>query len=589
MIQIRKILMGRRSDVLEATVLAMATHLRFVCTIAGLVVCGWSIPTLAADASLPDATLEQRRHEDRMNAVREREEQSRDVRRPAAAKEDLGRIPTNESPCFTVHQVALAGPDSKAFNWLLAESAGPDRKDPPAGRCLGAQGINLILRRLQNALIDAGYITSRVSAGPQDLTQGVLSLTLSVGRIHAIRLGEGSAKTSLRTAMPARPGDILNLRDIEHALENLKRLPSAEANIRIEPSPVANESDVVIDYVRTKSLRTTLTVDDSGTQATGRYQGGLILAYDNPFKLNDLAYVSISHDLESKGGYGTNSVLAHYSMPFGFWSFAVTANESRDYQTVAGAFQDYRYRGTSQYADIKISRLVHRDGRSKTFVSTGVFRRASKNYIDDTEVQVQRRAVGGWLMGLNHRAFLGQSVLDLGLTYKQGADWFGALDAPEELFGEGTARFKLTQLDIGFTKPMTVGNRNVVYRGNLRGQWNGAPLTPQDRFAIGGRYTVRGFDGESVLSGDRGWLLHNELATGVGGRAMEVYAGVDVGSVGGQSSKVLPGKTLAGAVVGVRGIWRGVSYDAFVGAPLKKPDGFETADVTVGAALSYSF
>ncbi len=37
------------------------------------------------------------------------------------------------------------------------------------------------------------------------------------------------------------------------------------------------------------------------------------------------------------------------------------------------------------------------------------------------------------------------------------------------------------------------------------------PLITQDRFSIGGRYTVRGFDGETTLIGERGWLLRNDL------------------------------------------------------------------------------
>ena len=30
-------------------------------------------------------------------------------------------------------------------------------------------------------------------------------------------------------------------------------------------------------------------------------------------------------------------------------------------------------------------------------------------------------------------------------------------------------------------------------------------------FSIGGRYTVRGFDGEASLMGERGWLLRNDI------------------------------------------------------------------------------
>jgi hemolysin activation/secretion protein len=42
-------------------------------------------------------------------------------------------------------------------------------------------------------------------------------------------------------------------------------------------------------------------------------------------------------------------------------------------------------------------------------------------------------------------------------------------------------------------------------------------------------------------------------------------------------------------VVGVRGGYKGLSYDWSVGTPLKKPDGFETANVTSAFTVIWSF
>ena len=97
-------------------------------------------------------------------------------------------------------------------------------------------------------------MTTRVLAGSQDLAGGELTLTLIPGRIAAIRFDGEGTPTSLRNAMPAREGDLLDLRDIEQALENLKRVPTAEADIQIEPSNVANarpgDSDLVVKYAQ---------------------------------------------------------------------------------------------------------------------------------------------------------------------------------------------------------------------------------------------------------------------------------------------------------------------------------------------------
>jgi hemolysin activation/secretion protein len=42
--------------------------------------------------------------------------------------------------------------------------AGADGADSPVGRCIGVQGIAVLLDRARNALIAQGYITSRLEA-----------------------------------------------------------------------------------------------------------------------------------------------------------------------------------------------------------------------------------------------------------------------------------------------------------------------------------------------------------------------------------------------------------------------------------------
>jgi hemolysin activation/secretion protein len=111
---------------------------------------------------------------------------------------------------------------------------------------------------------------------------------------------------------------------------------------------------------------------------------------------------------------------------------------------------------------------------------------------------------------------------------------------------------------------------------------------PQDRFAIGGRYTVRGFDGENVLLAERGWLVRNDLGIGLL-PGTEFYVGADYGEVGGPSSRALAGTALAGAVAGLRASYKGFYIDVFVGTPLHKPEGFRTASTTAGFSLNWSF
>ncbi|KAB8045943.1 ShlB/FhaC/HecB family hemolysin secretion/activation protein, partial [Janthinobacterium sp. FT14W] len=73
-------------------------------------------------------------------------------------------------------------------------------------------------------------------------------------------------------AVPARPGDLLNVRDTEQALENFKRVPTAEADIQIMPAEGGNakpgESDLQIQWKQGLPFRLALGLDDGGSRST---------------------------------------------------------------------------------------------------------------------------------------------------------------------------------------------------------------------------------------------------------------------------------------------------------------------------------
>ena len=245
--------------------------------------------------SAPQPFIEEQRQQERERALRAQQERSVDARLPSGGAPAATRLPPSETPCFTIQDIVLDGEMADKFQWLLPTAAqvpGTETSDTPIGRCLGTQGINTVLARMQHALVAQGWVTTRVLAAPQDLSPGTLRLTLVPGRIAAIRFADGAASASasslgLHTAIPAQPGDLLNLRDIEQGLENLKRLPTADADIQIEPStaPAARpgDSDLVISYRRAFPLRVSLSLDDSGTESTGRTQAGATVAWDGPW------------------------------------------------------------------------------------------------------------------------------------------------------------------------------------------------------------------------------------------------------------------------------------------------------------------
>ncbi|HCR4018936.1 TPA: ShlB/FhaC/HecB family hemolysin secretion/activation protein [Morganella morganii] len=490
-----------------------------------------------------------------------------------------------EKNCFPIMRVKLLGLDTLP-HWLPLQRIANQAQ----GHCLGSEGINLLMRALQNRLIVHGYITTRVLAPSQDIKLGELKLMFVPGHIRQVMLTPDSGRyIQLYTSFPAHAGNLLDLRDIEQGLENLQRLPTVQASMEILPGEQPGDSDIIVDWRQEKKWRVAISLDDSGTRSTGRYQGGLTLLFDNPFALSDLLYVSATHDLQGKSGKGSKNFTGHYSVPFGYWMFSVTGNDYDYHQTVAGLNQDYRYSGKSKSIDAQLSRVLHRNGSQKTSVTYDVLVRQTRNYINDTEVEVQRRQTTAWRLGLQHRHYIRQSTLDVGISYQRGTRWFGARPAPEEYFGDATALSKILQYNAQLNLPFVIGTQNFRYNVQYLRQMSNTSLTPQDQFAIGNRWTVRGFDGERTLNASSGWYVRNDIAWSTPLPGQELYLGADYGKVGGAGSEYLVGNHLFGGVIGLRGNALNTGYDLFAGGPFSKPEGFKTSPFVLGFNLNWSY
>jgi hemolysin activation/secretion protein len=458
---------------------------------------------------------------------------------------------------------------------------------------------------VQQALVEQGYITSHVHVTEQDLNKGELVLHINEGRL--VRIDAESSDTPDVAPLPRavwaiRPGDILNLRDIEQSSDNLQRLPSLKSKIQIEPGTEPGTSNLVVDMQASRPFRLGLSMDDAGLKTIGKLQGNATLSWDNPLGLGDLAYFTQGQDLGDKdtGPRGSRNQVFHYSVPSGYWLLGTTFSDNQYRQTVYGPYESYLYSGTSSQKEVSLARVLRRDAASKTTASVKGFVRQSNNYIADLEVLVQRRRTTGWEVGLQHLHYFESGTLTAQIAHRQGNVSAGTSET-EGGSGQTTERMRLTTGFLQWVMPLNAEGHVWQYSTQLQWQWAQTSLTPQDRFCLGSRATVRGFDGQQTLCGDRGQLWRQELATGLPAavhealplfKGMQVYAALDAGRT------TTPGQDgayrLTGMTVGLRGAHKvngayPLQWDVFAGKPLSHPDGFTTAARTAGFSLRAEF
>lgn len=455
--------------------------------------------------------------------------------------------------------------------------------------------ITNIRNAFQRKLLDKGYVTSQVYIPEQNLNAGTLQFMVMPGRVEDIRYSDSSAHAPWRTAFPVRPGDILNIRDVEQGLEQMKRVSSQSVTMKLLPGTSVGTSIIELSIKQDKPVHGSISFDNSGLESTGVYQGSFTSSFDQVFRANDTFTMSLSGDLSGSGSIkGTRAASLNYVIPHGKDTFSLSFSKSRYHQTIQSNPYDFTYSGKSTTMKAKWNHVWSRTQREKRAFDISISTRHNHRFINDMEIPVQALRTTSMEFGVSNRKYIGNATLYSRLGFQWG---IGALGAQPEhkasvAMGGPTSRYHMWLVDVDYRKPFIMGHRPASFTSSFHGQWvqGGKRLYSVDTINIGNRYSIYGFDGEYTLMGDSGWYVRNEVSSVIPRLNTEVYLGLDVGAVYGKSTESLVGKTIAGTALGVRGNYAsGLLFDAFVSTPLYKPQGYHTKKFYSGFTVGYRF
>ena len=452
-----------------------------------------------------------------------------------------------------------------------------------------------IRNAFQRKLLDKGFVTSQVYIPEQNLNAGTLQFMVMPGRVEDIRYSTSSAHGPWRTAFPVRPGDILNIRDVEQGLEQMKRVSSQSVTMQLLPGTSVGTSIIELSIKQDKPVHGSISFDNSGLESTGIYQGSFTSSFDQVFRANDTFTMSLSGDLSGSGSIkGTRAASLNYVIPHGKDTFSLSFSKSRYHQTIQSNPYDFTYSGKSTTMKAKWNHVWSRTQREKRAFDISISTRHNHRFINDMEIPVQALRTTSMEFGVSNRKYIGNATLYTRLGFQWG---IGALGAQPEhkasvAMGGPTSRYHMWLVDVDYRKPFIMGHRPASFTSSFHGQWvqGGKRLYSVDTINIGNRYSIYGFDGEYTLMGDSGWYVRNEVSSVIPRLNTEVYLGLDVGAVYGKSTEALVGRTIAGTALGIRGNYSsGLLFDAFVSTPLYKPQGYHTKKFYSGFTVGYRF
>ena len=540
--------------------------------------------------------IQAKQEEDRLKSIESQKENSNIILETKTS--EISNIILNEEPCFIINEILLIGEGSDKFKQYLKKAS--KNVNFKKGSCLGKNSINTIYDAFYSEILKSGFITTTINLPSQNLKSKTLKFEIIPGKMDTININDKNStknRASIFTSFGInKKGDILNLRDIEQALEVLQNASNGNVSFKLIPSNKENYSDIKITKEEKLPLNLSLSFDNLGSRATGKYQGGVNLNALNLMGFNEIWYSSYSKNIfkadkqsvenDTKRGKTDN---IYYGITIPYKRFSLDFNEYRyNYdQAIPGAFGVYKYSGKSKRRNLTLNYLYHRDQISKNNIFFRLWEKENKNYIEDYELDNQRKKTAGYEIGLSSQIFIENGHVVFGATYKKGTGARGALRAPQEDYNDGTNRFGIISVDFNFNKSSSIVP--LTYDFKFHGMWNNRPLTMQERLNIGGYYTVRGFDGEMSLVGDRGYYIRNTLEYGISNNHF-MYAAFDFGKVSGKSSNYMTDNTLVGYGIGLKGYFkRKLQYDIFLGFPLNKPEFFETDKNVLNFNLTYNF
>lgn len=423
---------------------------------------------------------------------------------PGRAAPQVPASTPEDTRCFTIRHIVLEGAEH------LGEREQRRLLEPYEGQCLGVGQLNALLKVVTDHYLNRGYITTRAYLPQQDLSSGTLQITVVEGRLDGLDSSSLASPRELAMAFPGTTGEVLDLRELEQLVDQLTRLPSRQAQLELVPGDEVGSSRVQLQGQRDKPWRVSATRNNDGDRSSGEQQMGLGLDWDSPLGLADQFSLRANQDAVSDHWRHSDSQYLNYSVPWGWWTFTYSYNQSYYRTRDDSSGFTFKLDGDSQMHQLRVERVIHRDALSKTAVNLGISHLRTNNYLDDSLIDVSSTRLSESQLGVNHGRRIGTAFLNLDAGWQQGIGAFDAQGAGNPHGTEPVARYNKYSLTLSYLQPFTLWGEAFSFDSLATGQRSEDPLYSPQRISVGGLNSVRGFK-QQTLTGNSGGYWRNQL------------------------------------------------------------------------------
>ena len=355
---------------------------------------------------------------------------------------------------------------------------------------------------------EKGYILARAYLPEQEITDGILKISIAEGKIGKIKVaGYTHYKSDVikRYFEQQQQLGVVKESLLEKGLLLSSDTPNVKTTVVLKEGEKPGLVDVILDTKDTSTL--TLGVDMSidynnfGSDITGEKRFGTAIGFTDHLFGSRLDLRLVSGESYANSGL----ISTQWTLPINSYGTKISLNYLHANYAVGQELADLNMQGRSQYYGAQISHPFMKKKNMNFNFSLGWTYKFNKNLIlnQDRSLDEARE----YFVSFNYDSldrFLGKNIASLGYQW-------GQVDRDEKLTTSliNTEDVSYDYYRINLARIQKIyGYTNIMLRAS--GQYSDKRLLPMDQMGLGGYGTVRGYD-PSLYLGDSGACFSAEL------------------------------------------------------------------------------
>ncbi len=345
-------------------------------------------------------------------------------------------------------------------------------------------------------------VLARVDLLPQDLTEGVVTMTITEGRFGGAKMETAESPKLphdflvklVETAQPKNTA--VRLPQMDRATLLLKEIPGVDASVRLSTGEVDGETRALIQVKDKKAYDGQFAVDNTGSTYTGAYR------FSTQYNRHGLLGRADAANVQYMHSEGLDYLRLGYSEPLGYGGARWGMNtEFTKYQVIDSTFDALDLHGPSTGVNAYLSQPLVRDRNLSTDLVLSGDHKKYTNHSSISTSKYQLDSISASWQATNQDLWLGGGENNASLMVARGL-------VNNDSTGISTEGY-FTKWRLNLNRKQKVDAQHMLLTSYQR-QWANRTLDSSEKFNIGGSNAVRAYPAGEA-SGTQASLLTIEL------------------------------------------------------------------------------